>query len=137
MSEGILSAIGNTPLIRLTKVMPDAPFYLYAKLEALNPGGSRKIDRLISIIQHGMETGAIHPIPSSSPAPAIWVSAWRKPVATSVCVSFCVVDPKITSLNLSLLRAYGAEIDSGSQSPIVQPASFFKLVSIESSNCFA
>ncbi len=112
MSEGILSAIGNTPLVRLTKVMPDAPFYLYAKLEALNPGGSMKDRPALSIIQHGIEIGTIQPdtviIESSSGNMGIGLA--------QACCYFglrfiCVVDPKTTSQNLSLLRAYGAEID--------------------------
>jgi len=112
MNEGILSAIGNTPLIRLTKVMPDAPFDLYAKLEALNPGGSMKDRPAISIIQHGIETGAIQTdtviVESSSGNMGIGLA--------QACCYFglrliCVVDPKITSQNLSILRAYGAEID--------------------------
>ena len=40
MDDGILSAIGNTPLVRLKRVLKDSKFRLYAKLEALNPGGS-------------------------------------------------------------------------------------------------
>jgi len=112
MNEGILSAIGNTPLIRLTKVMPDAPFYLYAKLEALNPGGSMKDRPAISIIQNGIETGAIQPdtviVESSSGNMGIGL-------AQACCYLglrfICVVDPKTTSQNLSILRAYGAEID--------------------------
>ena len=42
MNESVLSAIGNTPLVRLQHVFGEIPFRLYAKLEALNPGGSTK-----------------------------------------------------------------------------------------------
>ncbi len=43
--ENPLQAIGNTPLVRLKKIIPDAGFALYAKFEFLNPMGSIK-DRI-------------------------------------------------------------------------------------------
>lgn len=112
MNDGILSAIGNTPLVRLTKVMPDAPFSLYAKLEALNPGGSMKDRPAISIIQHALETGAI-----GSDTVIIESSSGNMGIGLAQACCYlglrfiCVVDPKTTSQNLSILRAYGAEID--------------------------
>jgi len=39
--ESILDAIGHTPLVRLSKIDKDLPAHIYAKLELLNPGGSR------------------------------------------------------------------------------------------------
>ena len=39
---GILSAIGNTPLVRLTNLQRNPKVRLYAKLEGCNPGGSVK-----------------------------------------------------------------------------------------------
>jgi cysteine synthase len=40
--DGILDAVGDTPLVRLRRYIPDARFELFAKLEALNPAGSSK-----------------------------------------------------------------------------------------------
>ena len=40
MREGILGAIGNTPVVQLTRVFTDLNFQLYAKLEALNPAAA-------------------------------------------------------------------------------------------------
>jgi N-(2-amino-2-carboxyethyl)-L-glutamate synthase len=40
MKNGILSVIGNTPLVALNKLFPDTK--VYAKLEMQNPGGSSK-----------------------------------------------------------------------------------------------
>jgi cysteine synthase A len=112
MFEGILSAVGSTPLVRLTKVIGDIHFRLFAKLEALNPGGSMKDRPAISIIKHGLETGEIKPntviIESSSGNMGIGLA--------QACSYFglrfiCVVDSKTTSQNLKLLRAYGVDID--------------------------
>ena len=112
MQQGILSVIGNTPLIRLTRVLGDIPFRLYAKLESLNPGGSTKDRPAYSIIKHGLETGDIKPdttiIESSSGNMGIGLA--------QACAYFklrliCVVDPKITTQNIHLLSSYGAEVD--------------------------
>jgi cysteine synthase A len=81
-------------------------------LEALNPGGSTKDRPAFSIIENALLTGAILPgttvIESSSGNMGIGLA--------QVCSRFglrliCVVDPKTTRQNLSLLKAYGAEVD--------------------------
>ena len=43
--NNILETIGNTPLVRLSRLMGDVPCMVLAKLEMLNPGGSVK-DRI-------------------------------------------------------------------------------------------
>lgn len=111
-NEGVLSVIGNTPLVRLAKIFKDIRFRLYAKLEALNPGGSTKDRPAISIIKHGLETGAIQPgsvvIESSSGNMGIGLAQ----ACSYYGLRFiCVVDPKTTLQNLHLLRAYGAEVE--------------------------
>lgn len=112
MHDSILSAIGNTPLIRLRQAIKDAPFRLYAKLESLNPGGSMKDRPAMNIIRHGVDNGYIRPgtvvIESSSGNMGIGLAQ----VCSYYGVRFiCVVDPKTTLQNLRLLKTYGAEID--------------------------
>ena len=111
MNEGVLSAIGDTPLVRLHNV-PDISFRLYAKLEALNPGGSIKDRTAASIIKHGWETGKIGPdtvvIESSSGNMGIGLA---QACAFDGLRFICVVDPKTTAQNINILRAYRAEID--------------------------
>jgi len=111
-NKGILSAIGRTPLIKLQKVIPDHRFHLYAKLEALNPGGSMKDRSALRMIEHGMETGAIR-----AGTVVIESSSGNMGVGLAQACSYyglrfiCVVDAKTTEQNISILRAYGAEID--------------------------
>jgi len=112
VDEGILSAIGNTPLIRLKRFFRAAPFQLYAKLEALNPGGSIKDRPAVAILEDGLCSGAIGPgsviVESSSGNMGIGLAqACRYHGLRFICV----VDPKTVPQNLSVLRAYGAEID--------------------------
>jgi N-(2-amino-2-carboxyethyl)-L-glutamate synthase len=112
MKESILSVIGNTPLVRLSRVFEDLPFELYAKIEALNPGGSTKDRPALNIIRHGLETGEIGPdtvvVESSSGNMGIGLAM----ACTYFGLRFiCVVDPKTTPQNVRLLEAYGAEVD--------------------------
>jgi cysteine synthase A len=111
MNEGVLSAIGNTPLIRLTRSYLDVDFKVYAKLESLNPGGSTKDRPALNIIKHALETKAVNAqtvvIESSSGNMGIGLA--------QVCAYYglrflCVVDAKTTSQNIRLLEAYGAEV---------------------------
>ena len=112
MNDGVLSAIGNTPLVRLSRVIPDARFKLYAKLEGLNPGGSTKDRPAFSIIRYAIDSGEIQPdtvvIESSSGNMGIGLA--------QACMYYglrfiCVVDPKATMQNVRLLKAYGAQVD--------------------------
>src|SRR5262249_17558441 len=59
LQDGIISCIGNTPLVRLNKAI-EADFCLYAKLEGFNPGGSLKDRPALEILRHGIETGKIN-----------------------------------------------------------------------------
>jgi cysteine synthase A len=110
--RGILSAVGNTPLVELKKFVGDNPFRLFAKLEGLNPGGSMKDRPAMRIIEQGLESGLIDRstviIESSSGNMGIGLAQ----ICSYYGLQFiCVVDPKTTQQNLRLLRVYGAEID--------------------------
>jgi cysteine synthase A len=58
----IADHIGNTPMVRLTRLLPaDVDVELYAKLEAFNPGGSVK-DRIgIAMLDAAEQAGEIEP----------------------------------------------------------------------------
>lgn len=110
--EGILSAIGGTPLIRLSRLSSDRPLHVYAKLEFLNPGGSTKDRAAYSIIKKALDSGELH-----SGSVIVESSSGNMAIALAqVCGYFglkliCVVDPKTTGLNLQIMRALGAQID--------------------------
>ncbi len=112
VSDGVLGAIGQTPLIALEKLLNPNRFRLFAKLEALNPGGSMKDRTSLRILQRAIETGDINPhtviVESSSGNMGVGLA--------QSCAYFglrfiCVVDPKTTAQNVRLLEAYGAEVD--------------------------
>ena len=112
MNESILSTIGHTPLVRLSRVLPDCPFRLFAKLEGFNPGGSAKDRPALHILQEAMRTGAVKPgtvvIESSSGNLGIGLAQACRYLGLRF---ICVVDPKTTAQNIRILKAYGAEID--------------------------
>jgi cysteine synthase A len=57
----IAEHVGRTPMVQLTRVLPDGEIELFAKLEAFNPGASVK-DRIgVSMIEAAERDGVIEP----------------------------------------------------------------------------
>jgi 2,3-diaminopropionate biosynthesis protein SbnA len=115
-ANGILAAIGNTPLIQLSRSCRDYDFQVWAKLESLNPGGSTKDRPAFNIITRVMESGAIGPntvvIESSSGNMGIGLAQ----ACTYYGLRFiCVIDRKTALQNIRLLEAYGAEVSMVSE----------------------
>jgi cysteine synthase A len=57
----VLTAIGHTPLVELTRVIPAEMGRVVAKLEYLNPGGSKKDRIALRMIEDAEASGALHP----------------------------------------------------------------------------
>jgi N-(2-amino-2-carboxyethyl)-L-glutamate synthase len=112
VGEGILSTIGHTPLVKLSRVLNGAQFQLFAKLEAFNPGGSIKDRAAFSIINSAIEKGEIRP-----GATVIESSSGNMGIGLAQACSYfglrfiCVIDTKTTSQNVHILEAFGAEVD--------------------------
>ena len=116
MIDGILTAIGRTPQVRLRRLFADADFSVFGKLEALNPGGSAKDRPAAAIVLEALEEGVIGPetlvVEASSGNTGIGLAQ----VCAYLGLRFrCLVDPKTTRQNVDLLRAYGAEIENVEQ----------------------
>jgi cysteine synthase A len=111
-TEGVLSAIGNTPLVRLRRLLDGAPLRLFGKLEGLNPAGSSKDRAATEIVRQAWETGRIGPgtvvIESSSGNMGIGLAQACAYLGLRLV---CVVDPKAAEQNIRILRAYGAEVE--------------------------
>lgn len=114
--DGILAAVGQTPVVELKRSFGTAEFFLFAKLEGLNPAGSVKDRAALEIIESAFMSGEIDKnsivVESSSGNMAIGLA--------QVCGYYglrliCVVDSKTTAQNISILKAYGAEIDMVSE----------------------
>jgi cysteine synthase A len=61
IERGVLSAIGNTPLVELVRVVPDGSARVFVKLEWANPTGSMKDRMAWSAISAAIESGALAP----------------------------------------------------------------------------
>jgi len=112
IADGILEAIGNTPLIQLNRYLDRPDVTLYAKLESQNPGGSAK-DRparqmLLEAIRSGQVNQETTVIESSSGNMGIGLAqACRYHGLRFICV----VDPRAQAQNLAIIRALGGEIE--------------------------
>ena len=60
-NNGILKAIGNTPLIKLNHIVPENSAEVYVKLENVNPSGSYKDRMALSMIEEAERTGKLKP----------------------------------------------------------------------------
>jgi cysteine synthase A len=111
LKSSILDAVGNTPIIELSKIFGNCHFKLFAKIEAMNPGGSIKDRSGLHMLREALSSGEISPdttiIESSSGNMAIGLA--------QACTYWglkliCVVDSRTTKQILQILQAYGAEI---------------------------
>ncbi|WP_168566089.1 2,3-diaminopropionate biosynthesis protein SbnA [Crateriforma spongiae] len=111
--DGVLDAIGSTPLIRLDRFLPDADIDLLVKVEALNPGGSAKDRPAKRMLQQALDDGRIDQqtviIESSSGNMGIGLA---QACAYHGLRFICVVDPRAQVNNLSIIRALGGEIET-------------------------
>ncbi len=59
LHQNILSAIGDTPLIRINRLFKSETVEMYGKLESSNPGGSVKERISLSMIEAGESSGEL------------------------------------------------------------------------------
>src|ERR1700694_1467631 len=109
--ETILDAVGNTPLVRLSRLSSETRTPIVAKVESLNPGGSVK-DRIgLAMIEAGGESGHLRP-----GATIVEPTSGNTGTGLAIAASLkgyrlvCVMPDKMSSEKIALLRAYGAEV---------------------------
>ena len=56
--KNILDTIGNTPIVKLQKIVPEGSGEVYVKLEAYNPTGSKKDRMALSMIKGAEKKGS-------------------------------------------------------------------------------
>lgn len=59
--DSVLELIGNTPLVRLNRIVGEEAAELYGKMENLNPGGSVKDRIALAMIRDAEEKGLLSP----------------------------------------------------------------------------
>ena len=107
--DSIVDAIGNTPLVRLSRLHP--PGNLVAKVEHMNPGGSVK-DRIgVSMIDQAEADGLLEPGDTIvEPTSGNTGVGLAMVAALRGYKLICVMQDKQSKEKQDLLRAYGAEV---------------------------
>jgi cysteine synthase A len=111
-SVSILSAIGNTPLVRLTRCAPANGAELWVKLEYLNPSGSMKDRMALAMIEGAERDGLIAPgdtvveYTGGSTGPALGLVCRAKGYRALIVIADCFTEERI-----QLMRALGADIE--------------------------
>ncbi len=59
--NNILETIGNTPLVKINKLVEDIPALVLAKYETFNPGNSVKDRMAVKMLEAAEEKGLIKP----------------------------------------------------------------------------
>jgi cysteine synthase A len=112
--DNIASHIGNTPMVRLTRLMPwELDVELYGKLEAFNPGGSVK-DRIgVAMIEAAEREGRIEPGRTT----IVEATSGNTGIALAFCCAAKGYDLTIflpqgmSREREALLRLYGARVE--------------------------
>jgi cysteine synthase A len=111
-ADGVLSAIGNTPLVRLRRLAPENGAELWVKLEYVNPTGSMKDRMALSMIEGAERDGLIDPgttvveYTGGSTGPALALVCRAKGYPLKIVISACFSEER-----LQLMRALGAELE--------------------------
>lgn len=109
--DNVLGTLGNTPLVRLNKVVEDLPCTVLAKVEFLNPGGSVK-DRIgVAMIEAAEREGQLEPggtvIEGTSGNTGMGLALAA--IAKGYRCIFTITD-KQSQEKINVLRAMGAEV---------------------------
>jgi cystathionine beta-synthase len=107
----VLELVGDTPLVRLQRIVPEGAATVAAKLEYLSPGGSVK-DRIgIKMIEAAEREGKLKP-GGTIVEPTSGNTGTGLAIAAALKGYRCifVMPDKMSQEKISLLRAYGAEV---------------------------
>jgi cystathionine beta-synthase len=109
--DSILDTIGDTPMVRLSRIDPDLRCRLVAKLEVFNPGGSIKDRVALRMIEAAERDGRLRPggtiiePTSGNTGTGLAIAARLRGYRV-----IAVMPDKMSREKIDLLRAYGAEV---------------------------
>src|SRR4051812_35866468 len=107
----VLDLVGDTPIVRLERIVDGMPVNLLAKLEYMNPGGSNK-DRIgLAMIEAAERDGKLKP-GGTIVEPTSGNTGVGLAIAAALKGYRCifVMPDKMSQEKISMLRGYGAEV---------------------------
>jgi cystathionine beta-synthase len=109
--DSVLATIGNTPLIRLSRICKDIPAEIYGKVEAYNPGQSAKDRTALYMVEQAEKEGLIKPGDTIIEATS-GNTGYSLAMVCSLKGYNCVltVSSKASNEKLALLRSMGADV---------------------------
>ncbi|MDA5110676.1 cysteine synthase A [Brevibacillus thermoruber] len=109
--QSITELIGNTPMVRLNRIVPDGAAEVYVKLEKFNPSGSVKDRAAYNMIAAAEAEGLIRPgdtiIEPTSGNTGIGLAM---NAAAKGYRAILVMPDNMSKERINLLKAYGAEV---------------------------
>jgi cysteine synthase A len=109
--EGVLGAIGNTPLVALRRFLLRPDIDVWAKLEATNPGGSAKDRPAARMIRDALDSGLVDlgttVVESTSGNTGIGLAQACRYHGLRL---ICVVDARAHERSVRAMRALGADV---------------------------
>ena len=109
--DNVLSLIGNTPLVRLSKITRDIPGNFFGKVEAFNPGHSSKDRIALHIIEEAERQGILKPgdtIIETTSGNTGFSIAMVSIIKGYECI--LAVSSKSSADKIDMLRAMGAKV---------------------------
>ncbi|MEH7009748.1 cysteine synthase A [Neobacillus niacini] len=109
--NNITDLIGDTPVVRLNKLVPEGAAEVYVKLEMFNPSGSVKDRAAYNMIKTAEEKGLIKPgdtiIEPTSGNTGIGLAMTA---AAKGYRAILIMPDNMTKERINILKAYGAEV---------------------------
>src|SRR5438876_9197684 len=107
----LLELVGNTPLVKLQRIVPEGAATVLAKLEFLNPGGSIKDRIAITMVEQAERDGKLKP-GGTIVEPTSGNTGTGLAIVAALRGYRCIftMPDKMSREKISLLKAFGAEV---------------------------
>ncbi|HTJ91140.1 MAG TPA: cysteine synthase A [Acidocella sp.] len=123
--DGLVGAIGNTPLIRLKRASAATGCEIFGKAEFMNPGGSVKDRAALAIIRAGERDGTLRPGGTIVEGTAGNTGIGLTLVANALGYKCIIVMPDTQSMEkISFLRMIGADLRLVPAKPYKDPGNY-------------